>query len=163
MDVEAHDGTLYTTLLRAPATEYAGMVPDDTSSEHGVHEFNFMLLPYENGWRSSGVCELAQRFNNPPIVFGGTAAHAGDSIELKGDGIVLSAVLNTPDGDMAVRMYETFGQPVSAVLKMNASFDAWASDLNEKRGASIPVRDQELSLDFKPFEIKTVLLKRHEN
>ena len=64
---------------------------------------------------------------------------------------------------MAVRMYETFGQPVSAVLKTNASFDAWASDLNEKRGASIPVRDQELSLDFKPFEIKTVLLKRHEN
>lgn len=161
--VEAHDGTLYTTLLRAPATEYAGMVPDDTSSEHGVHEFNFMLLPYENGWRSSGVCELAQRFNNPPIVFGGTAAHAGDSIELKGDGIVLSAVLNTPDGDMAVRMYETFGQPVSAVLKTNASFDAWASDLNEKRSVSIPVRDQELSLDFKPFEIKTVLLKRHEN
>ena len=46
---------------------------------------------------------------------------------------------------------------------MNASFDAWASDLNEKRGASIPVRDQELSLDFKPFEIKTILLKRHEN
>ena len=59
--VEACDGVLYTTLLRAPAQEYAGMVPDETSSEHGVRNFHFLLMPYENGWQDSGVIEMAQR------------------------------------------------------------------------------------------------------
>ena len=161
--VEAHDGVLYTTLLRAPVEEYAGMIPDDTSSEHGSHEFSFALMFYENGWRKSGVSEFAQRFNNPPLVFAGTPKCKGSSIELTGDGVVLSAILNTHEGDMAVRMYESFGETSHALLKMNGLFDIWASDLNEKRGEAIAVNKSELELEFRPFEIKTLILRRRDS
>ena len=45
--VEILSGTLLTTLLRAPTSSYAGITPDETSSQHGDHTFAFALYPYQ--------------------------------------------------------------------------------------------------------------------
>ena len=36
----------YHLTLRAPERDRVGLVPDDTSSQHGRHTFRFALLPY---------------------------------------------------------------------------------------------------------------------
>ena len=46
---------------------------------------------------------------------------------------------------------------------MNGLFDIWASDLNEKRGEAIAVNKSELELEFRPFEIKTLILRRRDS
>lgn len=156
--VEACDGVLYTTLLRAPAQEYAGMVPDETSSEHGVRNFHFLLMPYENGWQDSGVIEMAQRFNDPPVLLKGRCARGKNGIALKGKGVVLSAITATAGGDVAVRVYETCGREAAASLVLPRGCAAWASDLNELRGDPLALSGETLPLSLRPYEIKTVLL-----
>ena len=157
--VESGNGVLYTTLLRAPSTEYAGMVPDNSSSAHGTHAFEFLLVPYIDGWRDSGVVEMAQRFNNPPLVLPGRCKEATHGLTLDGKGVALSAILKTPQGDTAVRIYETHGRTASATLALPDGTRVWASDLNEKRGAPLDVHDGGLTLKLSPFEIKTVLIQ----
>lgn len=160
--VEAGDGVLYTTLLRAPSREYAGMIPDETSSEHGVHDFEFLLAPYEGGWRDSGVIEWAQRFNNPPLIFAGAPRNGGAALKMQGDGVVLSAVLTTEAGDTAVRMYESCGRPATARVELPAGSRAWASDLNEKRLEELDAQGGSLRVELKPFEIKTLLFRQKD-
>ena len=155
--VETIDGVFYSTLLRAPSKEYAGMVPDETSSDHGVHTFEFLVIPFVGELKDSNVIDLAQRFNNPPLIFQGKPKKIDSPIQLSGKGVVLSAMHRTNTGDIVVRIYETLGRSVSAVLSLPEESNAWASDLNELRGEALTVRGGYLNLALKPFEIKTVL------
>ena len=61
--VEAEQGILKSTLLRAPVCEYAGMVKDDTSSDHGEHWFDFRVICYKGSWRDSKIAYYGQAYN----------------------------------------------------------------------------------------------------
>jgi alpha-mannosidase len=63
--VEVSGGRIYTTLLRAPRAEYAGMVTDGTSSQHGTHDYTFAIQPYAGSWADADVVRTAQALNNP--------------------------------------------------------------------------------------------------
>jgi alpha-mannosidase len=167
--VEALGGTLFTTLLRAPKSEYAGMVADDSSSQHGTHLHRFALIPYAGSWADAGVVRLAQALNHPPRVLPlsddfdpATASPAGGigvgAFHLEGDPSVVFSSLKPADdgsGDLILRCYETAGRNARAAVTLAGITHAHRSDLPERALAPMDVSNETLRLEFNPFEIVT--------
>jgi alpha-mannosidase len=165
--VEARGGAIWTTLLRAPATEYAGMVPDDTSSQHGNHVFRFSLVPYAGCWHEAEVHKAAAEVNAPPLCLlkKGSPRKAGISqlARLDAATVMMSALKGSDDGtgDLVVRLYETAGKADRALLFVDRADRAWESTLEEVRGADLECAGGVVRLDMKPFEIRTVRVHRN--
>ncbi|WP_093989874.1 glycoside hydrolase family 38 N-terminal domain-containing protein [Massiliimalia timonensis] len=157
--VEILDGQLRSTLLRAPTKEYAGMVPDDTSSDHGEHDFKFRILPYQGSWKNSGVLELAQRFNTPLEILKGGQNALSAGVRVSNPHIVLSCIKPAEDQLCAVRMYESTGESVTAEITLQNAVKVFLSDVKELPLEGIELSNGKVQLDFKPFEIKTILVK----
>jgi alpha-mannosidase len=164
--VECAGGTLWTTLLRAPRNEYAGMVPDATSSQHGSHSFLFALVPYQGRWHESPVLRLAQELNSPLFASGVGASTPSDGLSvvgLDGDGVVLAAVKFPEDGardEIVARLYEATGRSRDAVLSVRGATEGWLSDLRESRGEPLERRGESFRIPLGAFQIKTVRLRK---
>ncbi|HET6486322.1 MAG TPA: glycoside hydrolase family 38 C-terminal domain-containing protein, partial [Spirochaetia bacterium] len=164
--VEAAGGTLWTTLLRAPVSEYAGMVPDDTSSQHGEHEFHFTLVPYSGSWHEAGIHRAAAEANSPPVVLlrpgRPTGLPIASLLRLDAATVMLSTVKAASDGsgEIVARLYETAGIRDRAVLEMDGAEAAWDSTLEELRGSPLACEGQRVVLDLRPFEIRTIRIRK---
>ncbi len=165
--VETAGGTIWTTLLRAPKAADIGMVPDDTSSQHGAHTFTFALIPYAATDGLAGVVARAQELNNPfrAVLRAGKAEltpSPPSRLSLDADHVVLSAVKTAGDetGDLIVRVYETLGQTGSVGLTVHGATGAWRSDLREERGDAIPCQNNRVRFPVEPYEIKTLRFAR---
>ncbi len=209
--VEVNGGTLYNTLIRAPKSEYSGMVPDDTSSQRGTHEFEFALMPYEGSWNEALVVKQAQEVNSPVLahVYEGTidtiigmgeVDMSIDTVEkaifqcsssylsINANNVVLSSVKVPEDvkeennsisgmlkndtnelvdinhkalpNELVVRLYETAGDSITTKLYLKGAKEAWCSNLKEERLEVILCNNETIEIDMKPFEIKTILVKR---
>jgi alpha-mannosidase len=139
------------------------MVPDDTSSQHGEHEFRFAIVPFAGTWAESAALRVAQEINVPlqvssPSAGKGTVGTTGSFFGLTGNTVVLSAIKQPFDGegDIILRLYETAGQQTEASLRFPGLSKAWESDLREERGREIQSKAGNLKLPFEPFEIKTI-------
>lgn len=163
---EVNGGTIWTTLLRAPKSEYAGMVPDDTSSQHGDHIFRFAIVPYAGTWYQAGVIQEAQEVNTPLITVmrRGTPIHffQRSFVDLSPRTVVLSAIKSAEDGsgELVVRFYETIGQPCIVSLFMSGARKAWLSDLREEKRETVACSNGHIEIPMRPFEIKTLRICR---
>jgi alpha-mannosidase len=83
-------------------------------------------------------------------------------LTLEPSNVVLSGVKAASDGsgDVVVRVYETAGRATEAALTVAGMTEAAACDLREKAGGDLPVSGGQLSLALKPFEIRTVRVRR---
>jgi alpha-mannosidase len=165
--VETGPGIIWNTLLRAPRSEYGGMYPDDTSSQHGDHAFGFRLVPYQGAWDNSPVVRAAQELNNPLLAIIGKSPVAEKTaktswLRLEPHTMVLSTVKAPEDNgpDMIVRFYETAGRPGTARLFVQDAREAWLSDLREDKLGPLACRNGRIETEMKPFEIKTLRIKR---
>ena len=152
--LSVNGNSLNLTLLKA------GMAPDPTADQ-GWHEFTYALYAWNGSFFNSGVVREAYDLNVPPLVLPGEAGE-GSLFSLDAANIVLEAVKPAEDGssDVILRLYEAARSAtactLSTLLPVHA---AWECDMLETPGRVIPCADARLSLDFRPFEIKTVRLK----
>jgi len=166
MGAQVMGGALSTTLLRSPTTEYAGMVSDDTSSQHGEHDFEFSILPYKGSWKDGRCIELAQEINSPIYCTeaqGAAAVLEGSHLTLGPSTIVLSCVKSPEDetaGELIVRFYEATGQRTEVELLVKGAQTAWLSDLAETRGDVLPCVEGRISLSVDAFQITTLRVLR---
>lgn len=155
---EVMGDAVYATLLRAPKAEYAGMVKDDTSSDHGTARFDFRLYAYGGAWQQAHIAHHAQGFNQPAAVVPGQVLERSAFVAWQERGIILSAIKGTPQGRVAIRMYESCGMPTECTLRFACARDVDESDVNEQPGACLGRGVEELALGFSPYEIKTLLV-----
>lgn len=155
--VEVNGGTLSTTLLRAPASVYAGMTLDGTASGHGHHLFEFSILPYFGSWADAQVVQIAQQRNTPILAHFGAFSACDSRLQLEPANVVLSSVQAASDGcgETLVRVYETAGRATEAVLKFGGASEVCECDLAQNRGEKISISGGELVFKIQPFEIKT--------
>ncbi len=156
--VECAGGSLWTTLLRSPVKEYAGMMKDDTSSDRGAHTFSFLLAVYAGSWAGAGVPRLAQRFNHPLSVLPGAARPLSPFAAWEDANLMLSSLKYTQDGRRALRIYETAGRETKTAVRFSEDVRAWRSDVREMPLDPLSPPGRVLDLAFAPFEIKTILL-----
>lgn len=141
-----------------------GVEPNPVADQEH-HSFSYALFPHTGSWQEAGVVKQAALLNQPVVtkVTAGTGTLSSDFSLVKSDreNIVLEVVKQAENGEgIVVRAYESWGRRCSATIRFGFSVSSAAeSDLEERPFSDLNVENGAVTLDWKPFEIKTFLLK----
>ncbi|MBI3947064.1 MAG: alpha-mannosidase [Armatimonadetes bacterium] len=156
---DVQGSTLRVSLLRAPKNP-------DPNADMGPHRFTYALYPHRGGVRFGDVVTEADRFNVPLRVVP-THPHAGELpteysfLSVDSGDVFIEAVKRAEKEDaLVVRLYEAHNTrgPVRLITTLPVK-DAFLADLMEDPIRPVPVKDGEIRLEVKPFEIVTLLLR----
>jgi hypothetical protein len=107
------------------------------------------------------ILQAAHAFNLPAVATAVPVAQIGETWQVSAATVVLSA-LRREGASIFVRLYESAGQPTTAVFRPPPRFASWApaDGLQRTAGAFAPLDGRGLALSFRPFEIKCLQLRR---
>lgn len=160
---DVHNNVMRISLLRSPTMP-------DPEADQGEHRFAYSLLPHSGGWDETTI-RSAYALNDPLIVAtpgADTAATTAQTDErlmaslLRVDrpNIVIETVKRADDGaGIIVRMYESRRQRGAATLTPGFQVaEAWRTNLLEENQSALEVRDGQIHLSVRPYEIITLRL-----
>jgi alpha-mannosidase len=168
------DNTIRLTLIHGPDTKDSEqeVLDDGTMSEMrwqdwGRHQFNYAITGHKGDWRAGKSHWQAMRFEQRPAAFAVPKYKGKESsfslLNISSDQVNIQAVKMAEDGSgVIVRLQELYGQNCSGV-KLSAALPILAAELTDgvERPLNIKLASKKnvLSLNFTPYELKTVLLK----
>jgi alpha-mannosidase len=158
-------GAMRLSLMRAP------MAPDK-DADQGEHRFTYALLPFSGPFEQAAVVRSAYELNIPATVEWaapkGTGTAVQDSLcSLTGASVIIESV-KAPEtiGDgktLVFRMYESLGGQTRTILHCNRAIrGVCETDMLEENGRALPFTGNAVPLTFKPFEIKTLVIRFQE-
>ena len=155
---DIHDSNIRLTLLKS------GIFPNP-DADQGEHEFTYSLYPHQGDFRTGGVVREAYDLNCPMRAKSvtGKESLSYSLLSIEEENILADTVKLAEDGDgIVIRMYETYGMRTRAHVKL-ADMDvveAASCTCLEEESTTIPCKNNDLLITFKPYEIKTIKLKR---
>jgi alpha-mannosidase len=143
------DGLISLNLLRSP-------VFPDPEADRGSQEFVYALYPHRGGAFDSNLIEYAYAINNP-VMLSDYAVIIDKLFNIRGSNIILETVKAAEDADgVIIRLFETCGKPARVKFVASVKYaKAYECDMLENILSEINLD----KLEFKPYEIKTILLK----
>ena len=153
--ISAEDSDLRLTLLK-------GGVRPDPVSDLGVHSMTYSLLPHEGAFGAENVVRPAYALNNAVQVVPG-AMKAPELFEIGESNIICEAVKNAEDvkGAYVLRLYECERSQTRTSLVLKGAKRAFETNMLEEKQKELALApDGSVSLVFRPFEIKTILVER---
>lgn len=137
----------------------------EASGDAGGEEFSYAIYPHQGNLQTANVVQKAKMFNTPLL-----AKNIDESINSKKllpllrnipDNIILQTIKKAEKGDaLVVRLYETEQESTQASIVLSKNIrTVFETDLGEKAISEISKVSDTIQLKFKPFEIKTILLK----
>ena len=151
----AGEGLLELSLLRSPVHPDAGM-------DAGLHEFTYSFLPHAEPFADSEVIAEAAALNRPPLPLEGCSAAPEPPFSLDGDGVVtVEAFKRAEKGDDRIlRLLERRGMHGAVRLRAPGLAVSLCDLLEWEEGEPLaPDATGAVTLDFRPFELKTLRLK----
>jgi len=171
------DNTLRLTLIHGPDTRDSEQeVLDDGSmsemrwQDWGRHQFSYALTGHKGDWREGKSHWEAKRFEQRPAAFA-VPKYKGEKssfslVKIDNDQVNIQAVKMAEDGSgVVIRLQELHGKACSGA-KLSAIKPILAAE--ELDGAErrldlhLKTKKGKLSIDFSPYELKTILLKTEE-
>ncbi|MDY3919089.1 MAG: glycoside hydrolase family 38 C-terminal domain-containing protein [Candidatus Limivivens sp.] len=156
--ISMEEGTLSLTLLRAAAAPAM-------RTDNGKHSFRYGFLAWEGSFLENAVPAQAFAFNvRPQIRTGRIRSFDGWTIDRSN--ILLDTVKPAEDGsgDLIFRFYEACRADTTARISgMDWALGACLCNMLEEPGEELAVRDGALTLHFRPFEIKTIRMRKEKN
>lgn len=168
VEKSADGAVAFVSLLRSPTVPTYLHEPQsytmkawDGMRDNGSHEFRLALKTYER--RSANIVSDAEAFARPLAVIGGAAASAELPI-VKDGKAVITRVKPAYDGDgIIVRLIDENGDGGKTTISLPVWVKSVAlTDVAENEKSAARTSGETLSLTFRPFEIKTLKLKRGE-
>ena len=162
--ISAQDSRLSLTLLRAP------VIPDMTA-DMGIHKFTYSILPFSGAFAQSRVTEEAYESNvevtqaasgEAAVPQTPEAAERVSFFAVEGGHVVLETCKPAFDREKGVvlRLYESKGCAGTTVLTGPDNVDhVYACDMLEETAEELTVREGKVTLRFRAFEIKTLMLE----
>ncbi|WP_316858555.1 glycoside hydrolase family 38 C-terminal domain-containing protein [uncultured Cohaesibacter sp.] len=156
---DAKGTTLRLTLLRSPTYPWP-------QSDQGAHHFRYGLMVHHGLLADGGVPMAAEIFSQTFRLTAVTEPRPkletslSSLVSVQGEGVTLETVKKAEEGNaLIVRLWESFGCETNVTLSLPDPVNkAVAVNLLEEEEAELSMQDQELALDFKPFEIKSIKL-----
>ena len=151
--VNVEGGSINLTLLRSP------LAPDMTADQ-GVQEFTYAFYAWNGPLFDSGVVREAYDLNVPATAIAGLAGE-GWLFHLDAANVVIETVKPAEDGsgDLIVRLYECLRAATRCTLSTALPAKrVLAVNMLEEGDAAVAFQHGEMTLDFRPFEIKTLRL-----
>jgi alpha-mannosidase len=166
--------TMMVSLLRAHnlgAYGFGGGYEPGMSSETGFQIgqerlLHYALLPHAGNWQDATVYRDALEFNHP-LICRKALPHAGPMpkrwglLTVSAPNVVVSSLKLTASGLCALRVYEASGQatPAVTITPRSKLLAANAANLLEDVGPQLSIENNGVRFDFRPFEIKTILMR----
>lgn len=153
--------TIRLSLLRAPKWP-------DVTADLGEHEFTYSLYPHKGDWRSAGIVRKAAELNHElPCIR--TTSNKGPRpavhsfIPFESHHVILDTVKPAEDGSgYILRLYESAGGRDEAVLSWPYPYESvHVSNALEEELELLDTAEGRLTLQFLPYEIKTIKLTTH--
>lgn len=153
--ISMHGSELRLTLLRAASCP-------EMQTDQGRHEFTYSFTAWDGPFLQSPVVKEAYALNIPPLVKPGQAADFS-AFTLDEDNVFLDTVKPAEDrsGDLILRLYEALKARTACTLSINFPVQSVTlCDMLENPIQELALQDGCVRLDFKPFEVKTLRLRR---
>ena len=153
---DAKGNVLRLSLLRSPEWP-------DPHADEGHHEFTYALYPHGGTWRDGLTVRRGYELNYK-LVSMPAEKHQGrlpaehSFVEVQPEDLVLTAMKRAEDGSgLVLRFYEWAGKEVDAKLVLPGGAEsASETDLMERTMGPLPVQNGAVTVDTKPYEIKTI-------
>lgn len=146
----AKEGLLSLNLLRSP------MYPAK-DCDKGIQKFSYALYPHAGDYNDANTQREAMLYNNSLIVAKGNL-NIEPIITSSNEHIVIETIKKAEDTDgVIVRTYEDSGKEKNTNFKVNGYTKIYETNLVEEIIAEVKDLD---SVTYKPFELKTFLLKK---
>src|SRR5262249_3798402 len=168
------DGTMMISLLRSHnlgAYGFGGGYEPGMSSESGFQigrerTMRYALVPHAGDWRDAGCFRDGLGFNRP-LLCRKVLPHSGDLparwglLEVSSANVVVSAFKPGRDGTAVLRVYEAAGRatPATRIAFKARVVEARTANLLEDPEAELPVEQNAISLDLRPYQIRTIRLR----
>ena len=142
--------------------------------DRGVHSFTYAILPHAGDVIEGGVVRAGYALNMPlltaavPPAAGGTLPAADTLAGVDCPNVILDAVKAAEDTDgWILRLYEAGGRRTKARVSLNGLRAVCLTDLLERPAApekagGFAAGESGFTLDFHPFEVHTVLVRKAE-
>lgn len=153
--VSMKDREIGLSLLRAA-------VNPDPAADLGEQEFVYSYYIWDGAWEDSGIVQEATALNSKVYQAQGSSAKKS-YFSVDDETVILETVKLAEDGsgDMILRLYESMNGTRSVKLRTLFPVSlAYECNMLEKTAKEVSVEDGEISLEFRPFEIKTIRLKK---
>ena len=158
--VSVHGGEMRLTLIKS------GTHPDPRS-DRGRHIFNYALLPHSGAFRTETVIRPAYEFNVAPIVcpVDGGVREIESLLTVSASNVIVEAVKWAEEGKaFVIRLYEAERSGTSAVIRFSVPVESVEeTNMLEEAPETLPVKNGRVSLYFRPFEIKTLKVRRWDD
>ena len=139
----------------------------DKTQDQGHHSFSYAIYPHGGNHIDAKTNMISYDFNYKAIpkylkAQDGSLEDTKSLFRLSKDNVIIETIKKAEDSnDLIVRLYESENKATSTTLYTD--FDMVSVDevnLMEKENHSIKSKKNSVELSFKPFEIKTLLIKR---
>ena len=142
-------------------TLHKGAVRPAANADFGTHYMKYAILPHTGAFSAETVVQPAYAFNYKPIVASGVAS-VPSLFSLDKPNIIAEAVKNAEDNENAyvIRLYECERSTTRCTLALNGAKKAYVTNMLEEIEEELPITDGKVTLNFRPFEIKTVMVER---
>ncbi|MDR0411041.1 MAG: glycosyl hydrolase-related protein [Treponema sp.] len=155
-------GVMRLSLLRSP-------LAPDMEADQGEHRFTYGILPFSGSFETAGVIHSAYELNIPAAVECGPAIKTGKGqrrsfCSVTGESVIIESVKAPEEAGkngktLVLRLYESLGGRTRTTLRFNQNLNAvYEADMLETTGNALAFTGNELSLEFKPLEIKTLVV-----
>lgn len=154
------DNKIRMTLLRSS-------YEPDPLPERGRYEFTFSLYPHMEELNPARLIKVGNEFNYPFISYV-TDIHRGrfdktmEIINVEPENAIVSIMKNAEDNDdIVLRIYETDGKDTLAKIILNIPCSSYIETnlIEQPIGVERQIVGRTISLDLKPYEIKTIRIK----
>jgi len=146
-------GSINLTLLRST------LAPDMTADQ-GLQEFAYAFHAWNGPFFDSDLIHAAYELNIPALAVPGLAGE-GWLFRVDARNVIVETVKPAEDGsgDVIVRLYEAKRTATRCALATSFSpTKVLATNMLEEGGETLPFENGSVTLDFRPFEIKTLRL-----
>lgn len=155
--VSTNRNSIELTLLRAP------LIPD-MYADKGKQEFTYALYPYTGSFYESEVVRQGYELNVPVQLRSGDAGFSS-FLSISHPSVILEHVKQAQDGsgDLILRLYEAHGSHASTKCNLCKPVrEVYETSMleNDFSKKLTLLCKEEIELEFHPFEIKTLRIKR---
>jgi alpha-mannosidase len=134
----------------------------DRGADVGIHRFRYALYPHVSDWREANTVAEAACFARPLLWMSGTpnAILQRSLVTSSATNVVLDTIKPAEDGEgWVVRLYESTGRRRSTTLSFGEPVRGVSlSNTLEDKVHPLPLRDNAVTLDMRPFQIATLRL-----
>ncbi|HZQ19478.1 MAG TPA: alpha-mannosidase [Terriglobales bacterium] len=158
---DAKGNVLRLSLLRSPTWP-------DPNADEGHHEFTYSLYAHGGDWKQAQTVRRGYELNYKPLARQ-LAHHEGplpaehSFLSVGSDDVVVTALKKAEkDDSLIARYYEWAGEKGDVKLSFPPAMQANETNLMEKEGNQLPLRNATATIPTSGYEIKTIELRVRE-